>query len=70
MRVFPNEDSPETCLADILRLHASYITKAGGVIDPSPAAPRIEISPLVSYDGEDLEYVKGKNFTSPMYIAH
>lgn len=68
------KDSPETCLADICRLHTKYIIKAGGsVITDNKASPKtppvVEISPLVSYAGEDLEpLVKNVTFTPPVEI--
>lgn len=68
------KDSPETCLADICRLYAKYIVKAGGSIavdnkTSSKTAPVVEISPLVSYAGEDLEsLVKNVTLTPPFEL--
>lgn len=68
------KDSPETCLADTCRLYTKYIIKAGGsVITDNKASPKVppvvEISPLVSYAGEDLEHlVKNITFTPPVEI--
>lgn len=67
------KDSPETCLADVCRLYAKYIIQAGGSVitdnKASKAPPVVEISPLVSYAGEDLEsLVKNVTFTPPVEI--
>lgn len=65
------KDSPETCLADLCRLHTKYIVRAGGAVaienkESSKAPPMVEISPLTSYFGEDIEsMVKGITFTVP-----
>jgi UDP-N-acetylglucosamine/UDP-N-acetylgalactosamine diphosphorylase len=63
------KDSPETCLADVCRLHTRYIENAGGKIEGSDKDKLVEISPLVSYRGEGLEeVVKGKTFATPVYV--
>lgn len=68
------KDSPETCLADVCRLHTKYIVRAGGAIatdnkESSKNPPLVEISPLTSYAGEDIEsLVKGKTFPVPTEI--
>jgi UDP-N-acetylglucosamine/UDP-N-acetylgalactosamine diphosphorylase len=55
------KDCPSTARSDLLALHKSYIEKAGGVVK----CDQVEISPLLSYDGENLEKrVKGKVFNS------
>ncbi|EFA08004.1 UDP-N-acetylhexosamine pyrophosphorylase-like Protein [Tribolium castaneum] len=53
------KDCPSTARQDLLALHRTYIEKAGGVV-----SAEVEISPLLSYTGEELEArVKGKMFT-------
>ncbi|KYQ99819.1 UDP-N-acetylglucosamine pyrophosphorylase [Tieghemostelium lacteum] len=62
-------DSPETCLRDLCQLHRVFIESAGGKVDITESQ-LIEISPLVSYFGENLEsIVKDKIFTLPYEIS-
>lgn len=59
------KDCPTTARNDLHRLHKKYIEAAGGIVHGSEC----EISPLVSYAGENLsELVEGKSFTSPVYL--
>lgn len=59
------KDCASTAKSDIYRLHRKYIENAGGSI----IGDEIEISPLLSYSGENLEnIVKGKQYTSPVYL--
>lgn len=51
-------DCPETSRADILNQAERFITKAGGHY--KDAQIEVEISPLLSYGGENLEFVQGK----------
>jgi UDP-N-acetylglucosamine/UDP-N-acetylgalactosamine diphosphorylase len=77
-------DCPETSRRDVYQQCVRYIKDAGGDIvlvpgskaaeklkEGSPEYPIFEISPLVSYDGEALESVKGKSLKleQPVYIA-
>lgn len=53
------KDCPSTSRRDLLNLHKSYIEKAGGKI----LVDEVEISPLLSYAGENLEMrVNEKSF--------
>ncbi|KAJ8923702.1 hypothetical protein NQ315_010283 [Exocentrus adspersus] len=59
------KDCPSTSRRDLLNLHRSYIEKAGGKV----TCDEVEISPLLSYAGENLEIrVKGKLFDSKTII--
>lgn len=60
------KDCPSTARRDLLTLHKEYIEKAGGTVE----GDEVEISPLISYAGEDLEHVvRGKVFKSPAVLA-
>ncbi|CAH0404048.1 unnamed protein product [Chilo suppressalis] len=61
------KDCPSTAREDLLRLHRKYIREAGGEIGDNID---VEISPLLSYGGENLEeLVKGEVFTiSPFHL--
>lgn len=59
------KDCPSTAKKDLLALHRSYIEQAGGVV----LCEEVEISPLLSYAGEELEErVKGKVFSKPTVL--
>ncbi len=69
------KDCPETCRADLYRLHGKYLSRAGGqVVHQLATGPEVEISPLVSYAGEGLEEVvaaaaAGKEFKAPLLLG-
>ncbi|XP_028040171.1 UDP-N-acetylhexosamine pyrophosphorylase-like protein 1 [Bombyx mandarina] len=56
------KDCPSTAREDLLQLHKKYIRQAGGEVADDAD---IEISPLLSYGGENLDsIVNGKVFTA------
>jgi len=62
-------DSPATARNDINKLHLKYLQKAGAIVeilDTDKAV--VEISPLVSYEGEGLERLAGRKFITPIEI--
>ncbi|XP_028168443.1 UDP-N-acetylhexosamine pyrophosphorylase-like protein 1 [Ostrinia furnacalis] len=61
------KDCPSTAREDLLRLHRKYIREAGGEIADNID---VEISPLLSYGGENLEdLVRGEVFSiSPFHL--
>ncbi|KAJ8986220.1 hypothetical protein NQ317_009926 [Molorchus minor] len=59
------KDCPSTAHRDLLNLHKKYIEKAGGKV----ICDEVEISPLLSYAGENLEHkVNGKVFDTKTVI--
>lgn len=52
------KDCPSTARKDLLALHRLYIEQAGGKLDGG----YVEIPPLLSYAGENLEHVSGVPF--------
>lgn len=61
-----SEDCPSTVRRNLLNLHKQYIEKSGGTVIQGVD---VEISPLLSYSGENLEkYVKGKVFDKTTVI--
>ncbi|KAJ1336286.1 hypothetical protein BSLG_007430 [Batrachochytrium salamandrivorans] len=64
-------DSPDTSRADIMSQHARFIEAAGGVVSPTEGSsfPIVEISPLVSYNGEGLESLQGATVATPKLIS-
>jgi UDP-N-acetylglucosamine/UDP-N-acetylgalactosamine diphosphorylase len=53
-------DDPETSRRDLLARQKAFLQAAGAKVADGV---EIEVSPLLSYDGEGLESVRGKNFT-------
>ena len=51
------DGTPEHCRDALLALHREYISAAGGRFANDDAI--VEISPLVSYDGENLGHIAG-----------
>lgn len=66
------KDTPSTARQALYSLHRSLIEKAGGKIDCADDGSEIvvEISPLVSYDGENLDrLVSGKTIKCPVVLS-
>jgi UDP-N-acetylglucosamine/UDP-N-acetylgalactosamine diphosphorylase len=66
-----NSDSPETSREAVTNLHRKWIEAHGGIVlEASNKQDSLcEISPLISLEGEGLEFVKGKTFQMPFEIG-
>ncbi|XP_050424899.1 UDP-N-acetylhexosamine pyrophosphorylase [Adelges cooleyi] len=61
------KDNPSTSRLDVFKLHRKFIEKAGGKFIRDNI--ECEISPLLSYEGEDLErFVKGKMYDTVLEL--
>jgi UDP-N-acetylglucosamine/UDP-N-acetylgalactosamine diphosphorylase len=70
-------DNPISCCNDLMDQHLRWLQEAGGRLERSTleqndsSPPRIEISSLVSYNGENLaSLVNGKSFREPLFIDY
>eukprot|EP01116_Phalansterium_solitarium_P021334 TRINITY_DN6597_c0_g1_i1.p1 TRINITY_DN6597_c0_g1~~TRINITY_DN6597_c0_g1_i1.p1 ORF type:complete len:476 (+),score=145.81 TRINITY_DN6597_c0_g1_i1:85-1512(+) len=63
-------DCPASCRASLSELHKTWVRRAGGTIADSGEADIVEVSPTVSYRGENLgPLVAGKTFYKfPVHI--
>jgi len=62
-------DSPESARLALGAYHAKLARQAGATVVVPSASDVFEISPLVSYDGEDLaESIGGQTFTAPFVL--
>eukprot|EP00457_Paulinella_chromatophora_P002961 gb/GEZN01002966.1/.p1 GENE.gb/GEZN01002966.1/~~gb/GEZN01002966.1/.p1 ORF type:complete len:728 (+),score=102.46 gb/GEZN01002966.1/:279-2186(+) len=64
-----SSDCPDTARRDMSRFWASQVTAAGGIINGDPDTAVLEVSPTLSYQGENLTHsVSGKTFNLPCVI--
>lgn len=59
------KDSPQTALNDISNYHKTMLSKVGAIIEGDGI---VEISPLLSYAGENLSSYSGKVLKTPIYL--
>jgi UDP-N-acetylglucosamine/UDP-N-acetylgalactosamine diphosphorylase len=69
-----SKDTPVTCRRDLMLQHVRWLQEAGAYL-PADITKYIEtdgktceIFPLVSYAGENLEFVKGQTLDVPIFI--
>ncbi|KOC62272.1 UDP-N-acetylhexosamine pyrophosphorylase [Habropoda laboriosa] len=61
---FAGEDCPSTARNDVLKLHKKWLLNAGA----TSVTNDVEVSPLLSYAGENLSHVKGQSFEGPYVL--
>lgn len=62
------EDDPDTSKRDIMQQGQRWIEQAGGIIITEGENSGVEVSPLISYGDEGLEFLKGKEIKAPAVI--
>ncbi|PLN80520.1 UDP-N-acetylglucosamine pyrophosphorylase [Aspergillus taichungensis] len=61
-------DDQDTSRQDIMSQGQRWIEKAGGVVVTDGEAVGVEVSPLISYGGEGLEFLQGREIKAPAVI--
>ncbi|QIW97004.1 hypothetical protein AMS68_002522 [Peltaster fructicola] len=62
------EDDPDTSKRDILEQGRRFLEQAGATVTSEEPEAGVEVSPLVSYGGEGLSYMKGQHVKAPAVI--
>ncbi|KAL8963087.1 MAG: hypothetical protein Q9183_005057 [Haloplaca sp. 2 TL-2023] len=64
------EDDPDTSKQDILSQGRRWIANNGGTVESEGAVDEtgVEVSPLVSYGGEGLEFLQTRTIKAPAVI--
>lgn len=62
------EDDPDTSKKDIMTQGAEWLQAAGATVVSQGENTGVEVSPLVSYGGEGLQYLKGRSISAPAVI--
>ncbi|KAJ5806905.1 hypothetical protein N7474_010497 [Penicillium riverlandense] len=62
------QDDPDTSRADIMKQGQRWVEKAGGVVITEGDAFGVEVSPLISYGGENLEFLRGREIKAPAIL--
>jgi len=62
------EDDPDTSKRDIMEQGKRWLQAAGATVVSEGKDGGIEVSPLMSYGGEGLETLKGKEITAPAVL--
>ncbi|KAF1810712.1 UTP-glucose-1-phosphate uridylyltransferase [Eremomyces bilateralis CBS 781.70] len=62
------EDDPDTSRRDIMAQGKRWVQAAGAVVVSEDKEDGVEVSPLISYGGEGLEYMQGREVRAPAVI--
>lgn len=62
------EDDPDTSKRDVMMQGKRWVVKAGGTVVGEEEGEGVEVSPLVSYGGEGLEFLAGKEIRAPAML--
>ena len=62
------EDGPEGSRRSILEQGARFLRAAGATVTSEGSEAEVEVSPLISYGGEGLAYLKGKEIRAPAVL--
>jgi UDP-N-acetylglucosamine/UDP-N-acetylgalactosamine diphosphorylase len=62
------EDDPDTSRKDILLQGKRFLEEAGATVISEDADAGVEVSPLISYGGEGLDFLKGREIKAPAVI--
>jgi len=63
-----SEDNAETSKKDIMEQGARWLRAAGAFVVSEGDSAGVEISPFISYGGEGLDYLKGREIKAPAVI--
>ncbi|TGZ85376.1 nucleotide-diphospho-sugar transferase [Ascodesmis nigricans] len=62
------EDDPDTSKRDVMAQGRRWVEAAGAIFTSEQPEEGIEVSPLVSYAGEGLEYLQGREIRGPALL--
>ena len=62
------EDDQDTSRRDILLQGKRFLEEAGATVVSEDADAGVEVSPLISYGGEGLDFLKGREIKAPAVI--
>lgn len=62
------EDDPDTSKRDVLAQGKKWLEAVGAIVTSEEAETGVEVSPLMSYGGEGLEFLKGREIKGPAVI--
>ncbi|KAJ5175546.1 uncharacterized protein N7482_001423 [Penicillium canariense] len=62
------QDDPDTSRDDIMKQGQRWVEAAGGIVITEDDKFGVEVSPLISYGGENLEFLKGRQIKAPALL--